>query len=547
MGVCILKCNTDSEKVLKESYIDCSKKTEQSIMANVITSNNLIAQEKNYEKKKFRKMFNDNKEKALRQQNTEDIYLKNVTKIQMFYRNHIRLKRLKQKKEKEKEKELELQEKLKEKEKEEEESISLKMNIEMVETFFSSNSLNNSNISKENLNNNNVNNNNTTNINNPNNINIVNTTEKTLNITMPFNIKKKLTTMPYKYSGYMKKKSKTINESKSRSKSNNSEENNNNINNNIDNTEENLIKEGFGKFLFKDGSEFCGIFHNNIFQTYGKYLFLNNKEDNIIKEGEKEILITDNNLNYEEFIGEYKNYIPDGFGIYKNLITNTKITGIFGPNGLFGIGSEYSEEEGYTYYGEFKNNKKDGIGTLIWKDGSKYQGQFINNRINGYGMMEFPGKKFYQGEMKNGKMDGYGQFFWADKSKYIGYYKKDKRNGFGVYLSKTNESYIDPEFDNEFDLNNSTAYICYWKNGFMDGFGMVVHDKTIKYGIWDNGFKRKSLENNTNILSYAKWMNKRYNRLFIEKEQNIFEFLTIICDINKEFEFETSSYTSSEK
>ena len=42
-------------------------------------------------------------------------------------------------------------------------------------------------------------------------------------------------------------------------------------------------------------------------------------------------------------------------------------------------------------------------------------------------------------------------------------------------------------------------------------------------------------------------MNKRYNRLFIEKEQNIFEFLTIICDINKEFEFETSSYTSSEK
>ena len=100
MGVCILKCNTDSEKVLKESYIDCSKKTEQSIMANVITSNNLIAQEKNYEKKKFRKMFNDNKEKALRQQNTEDIYLKNVTKIQMFYRNHIRLKRLKQKKEK---------------------------------------------------------------------------------------------------------------------------------------------------------------------------------------------------------------------------------------------------------------------------------------------------------------------------------------------------------------------------------------------------------------------------------------------------------------
>ena len=534
MGVCIQNCNTDSEKILKESYVDCSKKTENSIMANVITSNNLTAQEKKYEKMRFRKMFNNNKEKMF-QQNNDEQYIKNVIKIQMFYRNHIRLKRLKQKKEKEKEKELEIIENSnqieKEKEKEED-TISLKMNIEMVETFFSSNSLNNSNISKEN--NLNIINNNNNNINN----------DKALEQSkaMPFNIKAKLTTMQYKYSGYMKKKYKSKYSNESKSKSNNSE-----VKDNIDNTEENLIKEGFGKFLFKDGSEFCGIFHNNIFQTYGKYLFLNNKEDNIIKEGEKEILITENNLNYEEFIGEYKNYIPDGFGIYKNLITNTKITGIFGPNGLFGIGAEYSEEEGYTYYGEFKNNKKDGIGTLIWKDGSKYQGQFINNRINGYGMMEFPGKKFYQGEMKNGKMDGYGQFFWADKSKYIGYYKKDKRNGFGVYLSKTNESYIDPEFDNEFDLNNSTAYICYWKNGNMDGFGMVVHDKTIKYGIWDNGFKRKSLENNTNILSYAKWMNKRYNRLFIEKEQNIFEFLTIICDINKEFEFETSSYTSSEK
>ena len=536
MGVCIQNCNTDSEKILKESYVDCSKKTENSIMANVITSNNLTAQEKKYEKMRFRKMFNNNKEKMF-QQNNDEQYIKNVIKIQMFYRNHIRLKRLKQKKEKEKEKEKELEiiensnqiEKEKEKE---EDTISLKMNIEMVETFFSSNSLNNSNISKEN-NLNIINNNNNNNINN----------DKALEQSkaMPFNIKAKLTTMQYKYSGYMKKiyKSKYSNESKS--KSNNSE-----VKDNIDNTEENLIKEGFGKFLFKDGSEFCGIFRNNVFQTYGKYLFLNNKENNTIKSGEKEIIITDTNINYEEFIGEYKNYIPDGFGIYTNLITNLKITGIFGPNGIMGIGVEHSVEGGYTYYGEFKNNKKEGIGTIIWKDGSKYQGQFVNNLMNGYGMIEFPEKNFYQGEMRNGKMDGYGQFFWADKRKYIGNYKNDKRNGFGVYLYKTNESYIDPEFDNEFDMNNSSAFVGFWKNGVMDGFGMVIQNKQIKYGIWESGFKKKSLEDNTSLISYAKWMNKKYNRLFIEKEQNIFDFLNNICDINREFEFDNSSNSSSE-
>ena len=61
----------------------------------------------------------------------------------------------------------------------------------MVETFFSSNSLNNSNISKEN--NLNIINNNNNNINN----------DKSLEESkaMPFNIKAKLTTMQYKYSG----------------------------------------------------------------------------------------------------------------------------------------------------------------------------------------------------------------------------------------------------------------------------------------------------------------------------------------------------------
>ena len=389
-------------------------------------------------------------------------------------------------------------------EEEKEDSILLKMNLDMVETFFSSNSLNNSNISKD-----------------------TNNNDKTIvkNNPIPFNIKNKFGIMQYKYSGYVKKKSKTNDEL-------------NSINSvekgNLEN-EESLVKEGFGKFHFKDGSEFCGIFHNNIFQNYGKYLFLNNKENNIIKQGDKEILITDNNINYEEFIGEYKNYIPEGFGIYTNLITNLKITGIFGQNGLYGIGIENSVEGGYTYYGEFKNNKKEGIGTILWKDGSKYEGQFNNNQMNGYGMMEFPEKNYYQGEIKNGKIEGFGQFFWSDKRKYVGHYKNDKRNGFGVYIFKNNEGQNDDFYD-EFDMSNSSAFIGFWKNGTMDGFGMMIIHSEIKYGIWENGFKKKNLENNTSLLSYAKWMNKRYNKLFIEKPKNIFDFLETIFNINNEFE-----------
>ena len=504
MGVCILKCNKDSEKIIKESTVECYKKTDQSNYTNLITSNNLSSQEKKFEKMRFKKMFNNNKNnKEMSSSIIQRKKEKNVIKIQKFYRNYIKLKQEKEQMEIELEKE---RQRIKEKE----ESPVLKMNLEMVETFFSSNSLNNSNISKENINNN----------------------EKLLikNNIIPFNIKYKLSNMRYKYSGYLKKKSK---------------DNIENINNSavekeiIDN-DENLIKEGFGKYIFEDGSEFFGVFHNNVLQEYGKYLFLNHKEEsnnngnNYIKAGDKEIIITDNNLNYEEYIGIYKNFIPDGFGIYTNLITNLKITGNFSLNGLYDIGIEKSA--GYTYYGEFKNNKKHGLGTIKWDDGSRYQGEFLNNQMNGYGMIEFPEKNYYQGEIKKGKMDGFGEFFWRDKKKYIGYYKNDKRNGFGVYLMKNNENNFDSDIDKDFEIHNCSAFIGFWKNGNMDGFGMMVYNSEIKYGIWENGFKKKSLENNLSLQSYAKWMNKNFNRLFWDNKINVLEFLKDICDINNELE-----------
>ena len=104
--------------------------------------------------------------------------------------------------------------------------------------------------------------------------------------------------------------------------------------------------------------------------------------------------------------------------------------------------------------------------------------------------------------------------------------KTKKKNGFGIYV---------------WDLSIFQCYIGFWKNGLMDGFGMMVHNNEIKYGIWENGFKKKSLENNNSLYSYAKWMNKRYNKLFLEKPKGIFDFLDNICTINNEFEINNHS------
>ena len=485
-------CEKQTENIIKDSSIDCFKKSEPSNYGNVITANNMnlksnILNENSGTKNKYKKIYNDNKHTSIKQSSNsynkikpvlsssnsnngnisnktqdDDKYLHNINKIQSFFREYLKRKNEKIKKIEDE----------KEKEKIKEDTLSLTLNKENTDIFLSSNSLNNSKISQEKINNGSN--------------DIINKEE--INILIPFNLRTKLKTK-YKYSGYLKKnliKTKNNNNNHNNSIKNNSSDSFNTFEKNeINDNEEKHghIKEGFGKFIFNDGTEFCGIFHDNFLQKYGKYSNINHKNKNGQERNDKEIIITDN-LNYEEFIGEYKDYMSDGFGIYRNYITNLKITGIFNNNGISGIGIEDSVEGGYVYTGEFKNNKKDGYGTIEWKDGNKYQGEFKDNQLNGYGMIEFPGQKYYQGEVKNGRMDGFGEFFWNNDKKYIGNYKNDKRNGLGVFIFKANNmknSILLGETENNTDFNSLSAYIGFWKNGNMDGIGMKVNNYEVKY------------------------------------------------------------------
>lgn len=534
MGVCIWRCNKDQENIIKEVSIDCYKKTDQSLFPNVITSNNIVNEDnQKMIKIKYNKLFNDGKEQPKLNQhmhnNNQNIYytysnnanssnstenekyIKYVVKIQSFYRKHIRRKREKNKN------------KIEVIKNNKEDSLLLKLNLEMTETVFSSNSFNNSNISKDNENNNGgykIIENDSDN----------ESYKEECNINIPFNIKNKITNMHYKYSGYVKKKTKILSESPKIKNYNSNTCEEKEIFDNEDKS--GLIKEGFGKLIFTDGTEFCGSFHNNVHQNYGKYSSINQKnKNNLNKEDDKEILITDN-VNYEDFIGLYKNYVPDGFGIYNNFITNLKITGIFGNRGIHGIGIEQSEEGGYTYEGEFNNNKKEGVGTILWKDGCKYLGEFQNNQMHGYGIIEFNGNNFYKGQIKNGKMEGFGEFIWSDKRRYIGHYKNDKRNGFGIYMSKASDTQNIGESENEYEIYNSSIFVGFWKNGNMEGFGMKIINSDIKYGIWENGFKKKYIEGNLASKTYGKSIDSKYKKIFFAEKQSLMYFLEIIFNNN---------------
>ncbi len=120
-----------------------------------------------------------------------------------------------------------------------------------------------------------------------------------------------------------------------------------------------------------------------------------------------------------------------------------------------------------SHEGSWKNGKKHGYGTFIWKNGVKFEGQYSDDERIGYGSMNFPtndpfnrvryvgnwnngqingrgtltyknGNK-YEGDFVSGAIRGNGTFYFADGRKYVGQMLKGKSQGRGVmyYNSKT--------------------------------------------------------------------------------------------------------------
>ena len=91
------------------------------------------------------------------------------------------------------------------------------------------------------------------------------------------------------------------------------------------------------------------------------------------------------------YIGEWKNNMREGKGIYYNPFTKEK------------------------YEGEFKNGKADGKGTLYYNNGDIFKGQFKNWLKEGFGIYYYHNGDRYEGTFKNDN---------PEKGKYI--YKEKK-------------------------------------------------------------------------------------------------------------------------
>ncbi|HNK94126.1 MAG TPA: hypothetical protein PKK42_13900, partial [Leptospiraceae bacterium] len=64
--------------------------------------------------------------------------------------------------------------------------------------------------------------------------------------------------------------------------------------------------------------------------------------------------------------------------------------------------------------GEFKDGKKNGQGTMKFKDGAVYEGGFRNDKSHGKGVLQFAEGDKYVGDFENGNFNGIGTMYDKD-------------------------------------------------------------------------------------------------------------------------------------
>ena len=226
------------------------------------------------------------------------------------------------------------------------------------------------------------------------------------------------------------------------------------------------IINGFG-IAYNDFARYVGEFDSNLAKGIGR--FENENEDKI-------------------FIGEFDNNKANGYG---QLITSSKTE----FEGYWKNDSQYCEGtetwiDGSKYKGCYVNGIKSGIGTYKWPDGSWYQGEWMNEEIHGWGIYSFNDGRIYKGNWSNNQKNGNREYIFEEGKRYIGNLKKEKKHGFGIYFWPTS--------------NQPTAYAGMWKEGKMEGYGVVYKGNILRYCNYKNGKREKIYPNENEFWKEAR-------------------------------------------
>ena len=131
--------------------------------------------------------------------------------------------------------------------------------------------------------------------------------------------------------------------------------------------------------------------------------------------------------------------------------------------------------KGETYFGDYRDGKYNGRGTLQYANGEKYVGDFRGGLRHGSGSYSWPDGRRYVGEFRNGQPNGQGRLTLANGEEYIGTFRDNRREGRGVYTWPDLRRYAG-EFSNdlpdgrgELTLSGGQKQVGWFRNGEYAG------------------------------------------------------------------------------
>lgn len=148
-----------------------------------------------------------------------------------------------------------------------------------------------------------------------------------------------------------------------------------------------------------------------------------------------------------------------------------------------------------TYDGNWKNDKKSGKGKITFNSSiySYYDGNWENDKINN-GAMKYANGDFYEGDWKNEYRDGKGKQTYSNGDSYDGEWSKDKKNGTGSFYYASGDIYTGSFEENQIlgegilKFKNGDIYTGNFSAGKYNGKGKMVYaDGKIEDGNWDYG------------------------------------------------------------
>jgi hypothetical protein len=231
----------------------------------------------------------------------------------------------------------------------------------------------------------------------------------------------------------------------------------------------------------------------------------------------------------------YKGYCKNGFRNGRGELFSDTHYYIGGwKNGFRNGDGEEILYNGDKYIGEWEYDLKSGQGTMTYSSDKIFQSALITmsqKKIISENILDQ--FMYYDGNWKNDKINGRGKMIYYNGNIYEGNWENDKKSGQGKMTYCNNsvdyngidndkkidklEKYLENQLDN---LNNNSIeidkkcdiYEGNWKNDKKNGYGkMTYSDGTIYEGEWENDEKKIdsiTSEKSTHLKKYIKYKNK---------------------------------------